>query len=795
MSESPQPGPFIAGFEASTMRRRDGRRLDLVAATRHDVFADADYRRMLDLGIRWAREGTAWHRIEETPGRFEPASVIGRIRAAQRLGIRVIWDLCHFGWPDDVDVFDRGFPDRLARYAARFARLLREESDGVPWFVPVNEPSFVAWAGGDVEYLNPFERGRGDELKRQLVRASIAAAAAVRAVDPRSRICHVDPLIHIVPNLEAQGSADATRRHNEAQYAAWDMLEGRIEDELGGSEAELDVIGVNLYDRNQWIDGGPTLEPGAAGYRPVREMLAEAYARYRRPMIVAETGREGDAGPDWLRYITGEVLAARAEGVQVDGVCLYPVTDYPGWDDDRHVRVGLWGNPDEAGQRPANAALVEAVRGETPRLELSESVARPRETPKARRANGAKRRPVVVLATESRAPSGMGRQMLTLARGLADEFDVIVACPDAVDARWLLSAAADEGVEAWPLVDGSVEAQAASLRDRLASVDAALVNVHAGIGWEGHELAAAARRSGRCAILRHEHLPYLLTKPRDRARYEGGLANVDGLIAVSAGVAASYAAAGVRPALIHVVRNGIEDPAPRGAHARAAQDGPGPLSSGRPCLVSVGRLTDQKGYDVLLTAMAAVRRQRPDAQLLIVGSGRLAGTLSDQAASLGLSQAVRFERQRDDVPALIASSMGVVLASRFEGLPLVALEAMALGVPVIGTAVCGVDEVVDNGVTGWLVPPEAPAALEAAMIDLLANPAEASRRGQAGRTRYEALFTARRMADETAAVFRAYLTAQRDDRGPHQPRDDAYLVADAAQPRATAGPVGGGGRR
>src|SRR5207253_4626974 len=142
----------------------------------------------------------------------------------------------------------------------------------------------------------------------------------------------------------------ATVRHNAAQFEAWDMLAGRCDDELGGSEAELDVIGVNFYDRNQWVDRGRTLHIGEDGYRPLRTMLDDVYQRYRRPIVVAETGTEGDGRAGWLRYVCDEVAAARADGVPVEGVCLYPVTDYPGWDDDRHVPVGLWGYADDTGK-------------------------------------------------------------------------------------------------------------------------------------------------------------------------------------------------------------------------------------------------------------------------------------------------------------------------------------------------------------------------------------------------------------------------------------------------------------
>ncbi|HEU4630591.1 MAG TPA: hypothetical protein VFS08_12650, partial [Gemmatimonadaceae bacterium] len=127
-----------------------------MAATGHDVHAAADYRRLRRRGIRVAREGIRWHRVEPSTGRFDFSDELARVRAAHEAGITVIWDLCHFGWPDDVDVFSAAFVDRLARLAGAFARLVASEVEGVPFYTPVNEISFVAWAGGRAGYLNPF---------------------------------------------------------------------------------------------------------------------------------------------------------------------------------------------------------------------------------------------------------------------------------------------------------------------------------------------------------------------------------------------------------------------------------------------------------------------------------------------------------------------------------------------------------------------------------------------------------------------------------------------------------------
>lgn len=361
------------GFECSTHRLRGepgrpGRRLDLVAATRHDVLAAADYQRCAAAGLRTVRDGVRWHLAERPGGQFDLSSEVPRVRAAREAGVQVIWDLCHYGWPDDLDVFAPAFVDRFARFARAFATTVAGETGEVPFYSPVNEISFLAWAGGDAGYLNPFQHGRGAVLKRQLVRAAIAAVHAVREVDPRARVVHTDPVFWVVPHPDRLVDAPAARAYNEAQFEAWDMLAGRAAPEFGGSPHVLDIVGVNYYSNNQWVWAGPlafrneVLGPDHPGYRALHSLLSEVHARYGRPLFVAETGIEGDARPAWLRYVADEVRAAQRGGVSVEGLCLYPVVDHPGWDDDRYCPNGLWGYADAAGDRPAYEPLLAELR-------------------------------------------------------------------------------------------------------------------------------------------------------------------------------------------------------------------------------------------------------------------------------------------------------------------------------------------------------------------------------------------------------------------------------------------------
>ncbi|MFC7554415.1 hypothetical protein ACFQU7_22735 [Pseudoroseomonas wenyumeiae] len=102
-------------------------------------------------GIRAARDGVRWHLVERVPGQYDWSSVLPALRAARAAEMQVVWDLCHYGWPDELEIFSAAFVERFARYAAAFARLHLEETGRPPMVCPVNEISFspgpVDWPG------------------------------------------------------------------------------------------------------------------------------------------------------------------------------------------------------------------------------------------------------------------------------------------------------------------------------------------------------------------------------------------------------------------------------------------------------------------------------------------------------------------------------------------------------------------------------------------------------------------------------------------------------------------------
>lgn len=347
----------MGGFECSTHRRRDGRRLDLIAATRHDLHAYSDYRQLHTYGITTVRDGVRWHLIEDRKGAYDWSSLDPMIAAAVESGTQVIWDLLHYGWPDWTNPLDADFTTHFANFAAAVAARIGPGG----CYVPINEISFLAWAGGDVGYLNPFLTGRGDSVKDCLCRAAIAAIRRIRAIDPLATIIAAEPLIAVHPSDMSSAERERAAALHQVQYDAADVLLGRRHPELGGGEDLIDAIGLNYYPHNQWRPLEPPEGVPLAEQVPLSDLLVEAAQHFTKPVLVAETGCEGDDRAAWLMMVLGEVERAVAQGAEILGVCLYPILDHPGWDDDRRCPNGLlcgYSVPD----RPVHQPLLSIVR-------------------------------------------------------------------------------------------------------------------------------------------------------------------------------------------------------------------------------------------------------------------------------------------------------------------------------------------------------------------------------------------------------------------------------------------------
>ena len=291
------------------------------------------------------------------------------LQAAERQGVQVIWDICHYGWPDDIDLFSPAFVDRFAQFSAAVARLIREHSDAVPFYTPINEVSFLAWAASR-DMIFPHAHGRDDEIKWQLVCAVIASIEAVWSVDSRARIVFPEPTIHVLPPPGRPDLIEAARLQENSQWECWDIIARK------GAARTRRPSALSGRDRRQLLPlqpVGPSGRPVALGryplddrWMPFHKMLARIHKRYDRPLFVAETSHFGIGRPLWIREMAWEVYQARRHGVPVEGICMYPILDRYDWSDFSHWHnSGLWDLvPDENGclRRVLNEPYADALR-------------------------------------------------------------------------------------------------------------------------------------------------------------------------------------------------------------------------------------------------------------------------------------------------------------------------------------------------------------------------------------------------------------------------------------------------
>lgn len=360
------PSFFLAGFECATPINRHGQRVDPIAATEHDRRARADYRALRRVGIRVVREGARWDLIDQGR-RCRFGSLRPFIEASQELDVTVIWDLFHYGFPEDADPFSEAFIRRFADYCHAVATYIDRHTSGTPFYTPINEISYFSWAAGDAGVFAPHARGRSFELKLNLVRAALAGIEAIWDVNPRARIVNADPICKVVAPHDRPDLHDHARWFSQhVVYEAWDMLAGRQFPELGGSRRHLDIIGVNYYWTNQWEHTRPGrhLCPGDPRLTMVSDLLCDVSDRYGGDLLITETAHVGPLRAPWLRYVTEEVRIALRRGVRLHGICLYPILGMPEWHEPEvFVRLGLWDlKSGEIGlERVPDEALMDAL--------------------------------------------------------------------------------------------------------------------------------------------------------------------------------------------------------------------------------------------------------------------------------------------------------------------------------------------------------------------------------------------------------------------------------------------------
>lgn len=207
---------------------------------------------------------------------------------------------------------------------------------------------------------------------------------------------------------------------------------------------------------------------------------------------------------------------------------------------------------------------------------------------------------------------------------------------------------------------------------------------------------------------------------------------------------------GVEPDRIVVVRNGLDLEAfDREAHAAPAA--PAPEPGGIVCVANMHHPV--KGQTDLLLAMQEVLRHRPEAHLVLIGDGVRRPHLERSARQLGIAERCHFLGHRLDGPAILARASIAVSASYAEGISNAILEGMAARLPVVATAVGGTPELIRDGVTGYLVPPGAPAALARRLLDVLASAPRRRRMGERGRRAVEREFGLDQMRRSYDALY------------------------------------------
>ena len=337
---------YLAGFECATGYNMHGEWIDQVAATEHDLHVDADYARLDEVGIHAVREAVRWPLVDKGAGGYDMSTVQPFIDAANRHSFDVIWDLFHFGYPDDVDPFSSAFADRFADYCHAAALFITRRTAGPWYFTPMNEPSYFSWAAGEAGRFAPHATGRGFELKLALARAAIQGIAAIRAACPAARIVNVDPICRVVPATLDPGAVEHARRFNdEAVFQFWDMLSGRLHPELGGSPDHLDIVGVNYYWTNQWELGreGTPLADGDPRREPLANIVRAVWKRYETEIVITETSALDDARGPWIHELSLIAEELLDDGVPLGGICLYPILGMPEWHArEQWTRMGLW---------------------------------------------------------------------------------------------------------------------------------------------------------------------------------------------------------------------------------------------------------------------------------------------------------------------------------------------------------------------------------------------------------------------------------------------------------------------
>jgi len=359
---------------------------------------------------------------------------------------------------------------------------------------------------------------------------------------------------------------------------------------------------------------------------------------------------------------------------------------------------------------------------------------------------------------------GPERQVLGLAGALAaDHETMFLSFSERGLCRPFLEQARQRGFEAIELIENAPRLRRAAreVAGHLRRVDADVLCCNGYkpdvIGWRAARLAdvpvIAVSHGWTAATLKvriNETLDRLVMRWMDR------------VVCVSAAQAARVRRAGVNPARIVVIRNAIDmGPFERPDPSYRARMQAWFCRPRTRLIAAAGRLSPEKGFDQLIAAAALAAKQDPEAGFVLFGDGPLRETLARRIDASGLAGTFVLAGFRTDVERFLLCCDLVVLSSWTEGLPVIVLEALAAGVPVVATAVGGTPEVVRDGVNGYLVPPGNPAAMVRGIRDALGDELRRRVMGERGRQLIRQQFTFEAQAKEYECLFTEICSSSR----------------------------------
>ncbi|HWF17724.1 MAG TPA: family 1 glycosylhydrolase [Verrucomicrobiae bacterium] len=371
-----------------------GRILDEYELTGHYEKFREDIQLMADLGVRIARYGVPWYRINPKPGKWDWSWADGPLECLLQKGIEPIVDLVHYGVPGWIEgaFANPDFPERMSEYSARLAARFRGR---IHAYTPLNEPRITAWYCGKLGWWPPYRRGwRGFvQLMLGICRGIVKTVEALHGVDPEILPVHVDAT-DLYETNEPDLQEEAKRRQ-EIVFLALDLISGRIKEEhalldwllkMGVAEEELSwfqehavdlpMIGINLYpmySRKVLVSTarGLKIRMPYSSADIVSELADMYWRRYGRPLFISETASMGSIKRrrTWLETSVEAVKKVRERGVQLVGYTWWPMLAIVTWAYRQGTRppefylkqMGLWNveSSSEARLRRTQTPLVD----------------------------------------------------------------------------------------------------------------------------------------------------------------------------------------------------------------------------------------------------------------------------------------------------------------------------------------------------------------------------------------------------------------------------------------------------